>query len=241
MGRMSAELASNREQLGSTLEEVAALRRENSLKNQQMADMHAMMCAVMQHNGIAPEAVNAFKPTAPEPPPDSPALGSPRRTGASAAPAPASTSEPSAASAATHGSLLPLGSATDDPRPSSIAGMSAEAVYIDFMYYGDVSASLRPNEKVRVRKIAKFFNAFATADEKAQLRDRKLEDGLRRRITKELHGCVRARLQQVFMEGGLDLAKDKPSCTAKSLSSSSVETLMADAVKLALGSMDHDA
>jgi hypothetical protein len=53
-----------------------------------------------------------------------------------------------------------------------------------------------------VRKIAKFFNAFATDAEKGQLRDRKTEAGVRRQIAKDLHVCVRARLQQVFEQAG---------------------------------------
>ena len=106
------------------------------------------------------------------------------------------------------------------------------------MYYGDVSASLRPNEKVRVRKIAKFFNACATDAEKAQLRDRQLEAGLRRRIARELHDCVRARLQQVFAQHRINVAKEKPSCAnGQTLTSSAVETLISDADKLDKGSM----
>eukprot|EP00966_Prymnesium_polylepis_P304878 7043847-Prymnesium_polylepis.1 len=71
-------------------------------------------------------------------------------------------------------------------------------------YYGDVSSTYRPNEKTRARKIAKFFNACATDEEKAELRNKKLEPGLRRRTARDLHDCVRARLQQVFAENGVN-------------------------------------
>ena len=206
------------------------------------------MMAMMQHNGIAPEVVDSCRPALPEPPPDCPVLGSPRRTGASSAPAlsstpapPSATSAPSSTSATAYGSLLPLGSATQDLRPESITGMSAESVYLDFMYYGDVPSGLRPNEKTRVRKIARFFNAFATDAEKSQLRNRQTEAGVSRQIAKDLHACVRARLQQVFQGAGMNVAKDKPSCAdGQRLSSSAVETLIYDAEKAEKDSMTHD-
>jgi hypothetical protein len=131
MGKMSTELTSSRAVLKNALDEVAALRRENELRSHQIIDMHGMMCALMQHHGIAPEVVEAFKPATPAPPPDAPILGSPRRTGAGTA---QPASEPAVAAAVTYGSIVPLGDATEEIRPTSIAGMNADEVFLDFMY-----------------------------------------------------------------------------------------------------------